>query len=162
MRRIIIFTGIALILTACGTQSAGEPSGPGVGTSNNGMMSQHHAPIPIEYAGMTNPIPSESDSLERGASLYATNCASCHGDGGMGDGPAASALDPAPAPVAHSSQMMADDYLFWRISEGGTSLGSSMPAWKTLDEEARWDIINYMRALGTGDAKPASNMGGEL
>ncbi len=34
-------------------------------------------------------------------------------------------------------------------------------AWKTLDEEARWDMINYMRALGTGAVEPASSMGGE-
>ncbi len=78
----------------------------------------------------------------------------------MGDGPAASALDPAPAPVAHSSQMLADDYLFWRISEGGTPFGTTMPAWKMLDEQARWDMINYMRALGAGTVEPASSMGG--
>jgi hypothetical protein len=78
----------------------------------------------------------------------------------MGDGPAGSALDPAPAPVAHTSQMMGDDYLFWRISEGGTTFGTSMPPWKVLDEQARWDLVNYMRALGAGTVQPASNMGG--
>jgi len=126
------------------------------------MLPRHHATVPSEYTGLTNPIPADSASLERGGNLYAKNCASCHGDGGMGDGPAASALDPAPAPVAHSSQMLADDYLFWRISEGGAPFGTSMPAWKTLDEEARWDMINYMRALGTGAVGPASSMGGEI
>ncbi|MCB2160699.1 cytochrome c [bacterium] len=162
MRKSILFIGVVLILAACSTQSAEGPTGPGVGTGNNGMMSRHQAVVPAEYSGLTNPIPPDANSLERGASLYAINCASCHGDGGMGDGPAASALDPAPVPVAHSSQMMADDYLFWRISEGGASFGTSMPAWDALDEEARWDMINYIRALATGDAQPASNMGGEL
>jgi mono/diheme cytochrome c family protein len=162
MRKYILFVGITLLLVACGAKSEAGAPGPGMGPGDNGMMSHHHAAVPVEYAGLTNPVPPDSASLERGANLYATNCASCHGDGGMGDGPAASALDPAPAPVALSSQMLADDYLFWRISEGGASLGTSMPAWKTLDEEDRWDIINYMRALGTGRAEPASNMGGEL
>jgi mono/diheme cytochrome c family protein len=158
MRKNLIFVGLAMVLAACGTRSQGTV--PGVG--DNGMMSRHHAAVPVDYAGLTNPVLPDSASLERGASLYATNCASCHGDGGMGDGPAASALDPAPAPVAHSSQMLADDYLFWRISEGGAPFGTSMPAWKTLDEEARWDMINYMRAMGTGAVKPASSMGGEI
>jgi mono/diheme cytochrome c family protein len=162
MRNVFIFLGLVMILAACSSQSQETPPGVGIGMGDNGMMSRHHAEVPAEYAGLKNPIPANSSSLERGASLYATNCASCHGDGGMGDGPAASALDPAPAPVAHSSQMLADDYLFWRISEGGAPFGSSMPAWKTLDEEARWDMINYMRALGTGAVEPASSMGGEI
>ena len=126
----------------------------------NGMMTRHHAEIPAEYIGVTNPIPVDETSLERGATLYATNCASCHGDGGMGDGPAGAALDPVPAPVAHTSQMMADDYLFWRISEGGTPFSTSMPPWKVLDEQSRWDLINYMRALGAGTVKPGAGMGG--
>ena len=129
---------------------------------DDNMMMRHHAEVPAEYAGLKNPIPAEGESLERGATLYTTNCASCHGDGGMGDGPAGSALNPAPAAVAHTSQMMADDYLFWRISEGGAPFDTSMPAWKVLDEQARWDIVNYMRALGAGTVKPASGMGGVL
>jgi hypothetical protein len=78
----------------------------------------------------------------------------------MGDGPAGSALDPAPAPVAHTSQMIGDDYLFWRISEGGATFGTSMPPWKVLDEQARWDLVNYMQALGDGSVQPSGNLGG--
>jgi polyhydroxyalkanoate synthesis regulator phasin len=36
-----------------------------------------------------------------------------------------------------------------------------MPSWKgTLDEEARWDAINYIRALGSGEVTPEHRMGG--
>jgi mono/diheme cytochrome c family protein len=159
MKKILLSAILILLLTACGAQ--GNEPGLGMGAGGSGMMTRHHAEIPDEYAGMTNPVPADEASLERGATLYATNCASCHGDGGMGDGPAGSALDPAPAPVAHSSQMVADDYLFWRISEGGTPFNTSMPPWKVLDEQARWDMVNYMRALGAGTVKPASGMGGQ-
>ena len=157
MKKTLLLVTLVLILTACDTQA--NEMGPGMG--NDGMMNRHHADIPAEYAGLTNPIPADEESLKRGAALYAVNCASCHGNGGMGDGPAGTALDPAPASVAHTSQMMADDYLFWRISEGGISFGTSMPAWTILDEQARWDMVNYMRALGSGTMKPASGMGGE-
>jgi mono/diheme cytochrome c family protein len=132
-----------------------------MGMGDDGMMTRHHAEIPEEYAGLRNPVPADDESLERGAARYATNCASCHGDGGMGDGPAGAALDPAPAPVAHTSQMMADDYLFWRISEGGVPFATSMPAWDYLDDRAHWDMVNYMRALGSGTMIPGIGMGGE-
>ena len=158
MRKVMWFAAAALLLAGCGGR--GKEVGPGMGIGSGGMMARHHAEIPPEYAGLTNPVPAGEPSLERGAQLYATNCASCHGDGGMGDGPAGSALEPAPAPVAHTSQMMGDDYLFWRISEGGATFGTSMPPWKVLDEQARWDLVNYMRALGEGTVQPASNMGG--
>ncbi|HEX6033940.1 MAG TPA: c-type cytochrome [Anaerolineales bacterium] len=127
---------------------------------DGGVITRHHAQVPAEYAGRTNPVPADEASLERGAQLYATNCASCHGDGGMGDGSAGTALDPAPAPVAHTSQMMADDYLFWRVSEGGTPFNTSMPPWKFMDEQDRWDMINYMSALGAGTVQPSSGAGG--
>jgi hypothetical protein len=79
----------------------------------------------------------------------------------MGDGPAGASLDPAP--VAHSSLMLGDDMLFWRISEGGMAdpIVSAMPPWKnSLDEQARWDLVNYMRALGQGQVVPRQSAGG--
>lgn len=158
MKQILSMAILSLLLFACGAQ--GNDTGPGMGMNNNGMMTRHHAEIPVEYSGLANPIPADADSLTRGAALYAANCASCHGDGGMGDGPAGSALDPAPAPVAHTSQMMADDYLFWRISEGGIPFGTSMPVWNILDAQSRWDLVNYIRALGTGTVNPGTGMGG--
>jgi mono/diheme cytochrome c family protein len=159
MKKLLWTALLTLFLAACGAQ--GNGTSPGMGMGGGGMMARHHAEVPAEYAGLTNPIPADEASLERGAQLYATNCASCHGEGGMGDGPAAPALNPAPAPVAHTSQMMADDYLFWRISEGGTPFNTSMPPWNSLDEQARWDMINYMRALGE-ETLPSSGLQAEM
>lgn len=153
---------ILVFLTSCAPQTGINQTDPGrgMGMSANGMMARHHAAVPDAYNGLSNPVTPDEASLDRGRTLYTVNCASCHGDGGMGDGPAGASLDPAPAPVAHSSQMMADDYLFWRISEGGTEFGTTMPGWKSLDENSRWDIINYMRALGSGTIAPSKSMGG--
>lgn len=128
----------------------------------SGMGSRHHVRVPEPYAGLENPIPADEDSLSRGEEIFIQNCATCHGDGGMGDGPGGSNLDPAPAPIAHTSQMMADDYLFWRISDGGTPFGTAMiPYGDILDEQARWDVINYVRALGSGLVQPRQTIGGE-
>lgn len=185
----IVILVLTLALTACsGEESQAEPTaapaepkdtpaptqtsaleagggmGRGIGMGpGSGMMARHHATVPQPYAGLTNPLPADQASLDRGTELYSTLCASCHGDGGMGDGSAGANLDPAPAPVAHTSQMMGDDMLFWRISEGGMMepFNSVMPAWKaSLDEEARWDLVNTIRALGRGQVLPRLGAGG--
>ena len=158
MKKTLLIGLSIILLTACTSQT--EETRPRMGMGNDSMMNRHHAQIPEEYAGKRNPVSADKASIERGAELYAANCASCHGDGGMGDGPAGAALDPAPSPIAHTSLMMADDYLFWRISEGGTPFATSMPAWKVLEEKARWDMINYIRALGAGTVQPGAGMGG--
>ena len=142
----------------------GGPRGMGTGMGSGGMMggrmdpgmrARHQAPIPAEYAGMTNPIAADADSLAKGEEIYALFCVACHGEAGMGDGPTAAALDPAPPSLAMTSRMMGDDYLFWRISEGGAfpPFNSAMPGWKaSIDEEQRWHLVNYMRSLGDDGA----------
>ncbi len=140
-------------------QTGGMRQGMGGG---GGMMARHHATVPSAYVDVVNPGADEA-SLIRGAEIYAAHCAVCHGDGGMGDGVAAKGFDPAPAAIAHTSQMLGDDYLFWRISEGGAAepFSSAMPAWENvLEEDERWDVINYVHALGTGSVMPGRGMGG--
>jgi mono/diheme cytochrome c family protein len=177
MKKSRLWLGIILLfMAACSapvseTQQIVTPevdtvmgNGMGNGRGNGmggGMMERHHAQIPEEYASLTNPVLADETSIQRGGEIYVTHCASCHGDGGMGDGPAGTVLDPAPAPIARTSTRMSDAYLFWRVSEGKASFETSMPAWKTvLDEQSRWDVINYARALGTGAVKPQGSMGG--
>jgi len=133
-------------------QDAGMGGGMGRGMGGgSAMMRFHQAEIPAEYAGLTNPTPADAASLERGQTTYQLYCVACHGESGMGDGAAGQALDPKPAPIAQSSQMMGDDYLFWRVSTGGAHFSTAMPAWEAaLDDQTRWDLVNYMRSLGAG------------
>ena len=141
----------------------GKGMGPGSGMMSHSMGDRHHAQVPDEYAGLTNPITADEASLARGAEIYAAQCATCHGDFGNGDGPGGAALDPAPAAIAHTGQMMSDAYLFWRITEGGVAFETGMiPYRDILDEDARWDVINYVRALGRGQVHPrGEQMGGQ-
>lgn len=161
---------LLLLLAACGAptpqvastpgNSGGMGMGMGMGAAS-GMMERHRAQVPAPYGGLSSPVKADAESLARGAVVFTANCATCHGDGGMGDGPAGVSLNPVPAAVAHTSQMMGDDYLFWRISEGGVSFTTAMPVWKeALTEQQRWDVINYVRALGRGDVTPGQAVGG--
>jgi mono/diheme cytochrome c family protein len=123
------------------------------GSGHSAMMQMHQQPVPADYQGQTHPSEPDEAALARGRTTYDTYCALCHGATGQGDGPAGASLDPPPAPVAMSSVRMGDDYLFWRISEGGLHFKTGMPVWKAaLSESERWDVIHYMRSLGAAPA----------
>jgi mono/diheme cytochrome c family protein len=95
----------------------------------------------------TNPIPFSSQSVTRGRTVYQEECQACHGLTGGGDGPAASGLNPRPADLRiHMAAGHSDGQLYNWISEGFT--GTAMPAFKkTLSEEERWHVINFLRTL---------------
>ncbi len=101
-------------------------------------------PVPAEYAGKINPL--GSDAAIMGADLFNTNCATCHGPQGHGDGPAGAALDPAPKNLPELVKTTGDDYLFWRISTGRQ--GTAMVGWKgVLTDEQIWQVISHIHTL---------------
>lgn len=81
-----------------------------------------------------------------------SGCAACHGDSGHGDGPVAAELNPPPPNLTgrHANAHTAGD-LFWWLSHG-VKPTSAMPGFsQSLREEERWDLINYLRALSSGE-----------
>jgi len=176
MKKILILGVVMLFLAGCqgwaaisdtpaaeSQQPAAEEANAGMGMGSgmgmgmgmaNGMGARHHAAVPEPYVGAVNDVVADEASLQRGAEIFTTLCISCHGEDGMGGGPAGVDLNPSPAPIARTMQMMGDGYLLWRISEGGVPFGTQMPVWKdTLNQGQIWDVINYVRALGTGAAE---------
>ena len=84
-----------------------------------------------------------------GARLFATNCATCHGAAGKGDGLAAAALNPRPKDLTSQSvQSEPDGALFWKITRGR----GAMPAWPWLPERERWALVWMIRELGRAAA----------
>lgn len=136
-------------------QGRGHWMGPGMGPwmGRGHSMVRHmfymHNGVPSDYRGRSSPLAASPEVVRDGAFLYAKNCASCHGAQGFGNGEAGRGLNPPPANLAHMIRMpmLNDEYLLWTISEGGTPVGSAMPAFKeTLAEEEIWKIIAAMRA----------------
>lgn len=90
-----------------------------------------------------NPIPATAESIERGRLLFLNNCAVCHGETGMGDGPAAAGLPLQPPNLYEHVPYHPDRYFFGAITLG---LGGVMPGFESeIEEEDRWNIINFLR-----------------
>ena len=53
--------------------------------------------IPSAYTGLRDPLPADPRVISEGKTLFLANCASCHGNQGEGDGPAAAGMSPPPA-----------------------------------------------------------------
>ena len=135
IRRIVF-----LILASTFVLAACETSANSSGVDENATL----APVPSEYAGLTNPL--GADAAGAGAEVFRTNCEMCHGSQGHGDGPAGQSLDPRPRNLAELQTKAGDDFLFWRISEGKP--GTSMVAWKgILSEEQIWQVVSFIRKL---------------
>jgi mono/diheme cytochrome c family protein len=108
-------------------------------------------PIPvygfnIEYANaLARPTDLAPATAGRGAELFQTYCAVCHGPVGAGGG-----TIPVPAPSLVSPQVAgyADGYLY-SIVRYGRGL---MPRYgdKIIQKEDRWAVVDYVRSLSPG------------
>jgi mono/diheme cytochrome c family protein len=89
-----------------------------------------------------------------GKKLYATYCASCHGETGKGDGIAAGSLPVKPADHTSGAVMnqLNDKFLLDIISKGGGAVGKStfMPSWGgALNDKQIREMVAYIRSLAT-------------
>ena len=106
-----------------------------------GALAQGPWVAPPEAKSLKNPVKDVGDAKK----VVETNCVTCHGASGHGDGPAAAALPP-PKPANWTSvavQKQTDGEIFWKISNGR----GAMPPWKHLPEKERWEVVNYIRSL---------------
>jgi high-affinity iron transporter len=97
-------------------------------------------------------LPPAPPSAKRGRTLYAENCAACHGTTGAGDGPDTKRLALSPADftsVTFMRQETPRDF-FTMITMGRRKRG--MPDWSSLDVQQRWDLIAWLWTLAWTDA----------
>jgi high-affinity iron transporter len=100
-------------------------------------------------------VPKAAPDPQRGAALYASHCAACHGTQGRGDGPAASKLEPAPSNF-HDRARMAQRSLYGLYSTITLGVdGTAMAAYGQLTEEERWALAFYVGAMGLNTAETA-------
>jgi mono/diheme cytochrome c family protein len=103
--------------------------------------------VPEDAAAVANPVEASDESISAGKDVYTVNCVVCHGETGKGDGSGARGLNPPPSDLTgDTAQTWTDGALFYIVSEGVKK--TSMPSWDAqLNEEDRWNVVNYMRTL---------------
>lgn len=88
--------------------------------------------------------------VEAGQSIYAAQCALCHGAAGAGDGAAAAALNPSPRNFTESAGWTfgrSPSALFKTVTEG--SPGTTMAPFGSLAVKERWAVVHYLGTLMT-------------
>ena len=137
-----LITAIFVLVIASLAYIAGNHSAKG-GKGEGGGTEAPAAKVDVQSLIKTTP-----ELIAKGKSLFAVNCASCHGATGHGDGPASAALNPKPRDFTSG---------YWRygggevrvvrtISEG--SPGTAMAAFTGIPLEDRFALAHYVRSLG--------------
>lgn len=93
-------------------------------------------------------LPSAPLDTAAGHQLFTSNCASCHGAAGLGDGPAAKGLSTAPPAIGSGAATPTlTGSLAYNVASVGVR-GTAMPAFATtLTAQQRWNVVNYVFAL---------------
>lgn len=140
----------------------GNPQGsvPTYGTVAPGFI-YDRAPTPqavSAMAGIANPVPADSASVNRGRIQYQINCAVCHGPSGMGNGPAVKygLFPPSIGAGSNAANTLSDGYFFGIMRNGR----AGMPSYNRIEELDRWDIVNYVRSIEGKGTIPADTTHG--
>jgi mono/diheme cytochrome c family protein len=128
--------------------------------SSRGFAQQHDASqhsagthTHADAAKLKNPVPVNAASLATGKKLFTTNCVSCHGETGKGDGKSAATLNPKPPDLTDTAWKHgpSDGEMFTLIRDGAKQTSMRGYAGKMTSQEL-WSVVNYVRSLG-----PAAN-----
>lgn len=127
--------------------SRGNPqySVPITGTFVSGLQVSYN-PLPGTVDSMSaivNPTPPSEVSLVNGRKLFQINCSPCHGEAGMGNGPATKFGIAGINLTADHAKGLADGYIYGMIRNGR----GAMPTYNRIEEMQRWDVVNYVRGL---------------
>jgi mono/diheme cytochrome c family protein len=138
----------SLVATAAGAAREAQDQNTGGGVL---------APIaeaPAKARARMNPYDGQPDAIAAGEKLFRQHCAECHGEDALGKGHAANLRSPA-------VQNATPGQLAWLLRNG--NLWHGMPSWSGLPEQRRWQIVSYLKNLGTAPttARPAQGREGQ-
>jgi mono/diheme cytochrome c family protein len=112
---------------------------------NTGGVLAPIAKAPAKARDRSNPYDGQPDAITAGEKLFRQHCAECHGDDALGKNHAANLR-------SSTVQNATPGQLAWLLWNG--NLWHGMPSWSGLPEQRRWQIVTYLKSLGT---TPTSN-----
>ncbi len=105
----------------------------------------------IVYLWFTATTP---EQLAEGQSLYAKNCAACHGETGGGDGPGDRYVEEQSADFTNARAMVGGSSAIYYVKIRRGGMGTGMPYWGTIfTEEETWNIVDYLWTFVFQDIK---------
>ena len=98
----------------------------------------------------------DEESVREGEGSYASQCASCHGPAGAGDGPLAGTLSVRPPALSDLAvQARFSDAELAQLILGGRP-GTPMPGFaRTLDEAGARTVVAFLRTLPAAERQPS-------
>ncbi len=137
-RSLIVLLPAALVLAACNFSLASDITPP----------PDYVSPTPLPTLGALVPV--AAPDVQDGASLYAQNCAACHGDKGLGDGPQSMQL-PVTVPGIGLAEVAgpASPADWYKVVTQGNLDRFMPPVVGALSDQQRWDVIAYVLTLHT-------------
>ena len=108
----------------------------------------HNAPLSAQQT--KNPFAGQATEAAAGKLVYEQNCITCHGANGKGTGN-------VPPLATGAAQTASDGDIFWYITRG--DLNNGMPSWSSMPVDQRWQVITFIKSLGSSatDAAAASS-----
>jgi mono/diheme cytochrome c family protein len=132
---MIVMAG-AVLLTACNFTLASDITPP----------PDYVSPTPLPTLGAL--VPAAPPDIQQGATIFKQNCAACHGDQGLGDGPQSMQL-PVTVPgigLAEVARQASPADWFKMVTQG--NLDRFMPPFVgALSDQQRWDVVSYVLTL---------------
>jgi mono/diheme cytochrome c family protein len=98
------------------------------------------AKAPASVRSRRNPLEEDPEAVAAGRKLFGRHCQECHGVDAQGG-------NKAPSLRQEGVQSAAPGVLFWFITNGNVRRG--MPPWSKLPEPQRWQLVSFLKSLGT-------------
>lgn len=99
----------------------------------------------VDVFQLAKPTP---ELVERGKNFYNSNCSSCHGESGKGDGAAGAFMNPKPRNLTSPEGWVNGrkiSQMFKTLQEG--LIKSGMPAYSHINPEELFAVIHYIRTF---------------
>lgn len=110
-------------------------------TASSNSVYVELAKAPKKAVARPNPLATDPEAQAAGAKLFAQHCAECHGETAEGG-------KKGPSLRASAVQQATPGAIFWVLTNGVVRRG--MPVWSKLPDAQRWQLVSYIKSLGTG------------
>lgn len=102
---------------------------------------------------VAEPWVSSEPMVAYGKKVYQTNCSTCHGAEGKGDGVAGAALNPKPRNLVEGKWTQGNGVIaHFNVLTNGIK-GSSMPPWGHFKPADRWALVHFIESITTNKSK---------